>query len=44
MQHRLVKGGQSMERVLVLTTVFAGLALVPLSVVLAFDLFVAVGG
>lgn len=44
MQHRLVEGGQGTERVLVLTTVFAGLALVLLSVALAFDLFVAVGG
>ena len=44
MQHRLVEGSQGTERVLVLTTVFAGLALVPLSVALAFDLFVAVGG
>jgi len=43
MQHRVVERGQDTERVLGMITVFAGLALVPLSVALAFDLFVAVG-
>ncbi len=43
MQHRIVESGQDTERVLVMITLFAGLALVPLSMALAFDLFVAVG-
>jgi hypothetical protein len=43
MQHRIVEGGQDTSRILVLTTIFGGLALVPLSVALGFDLFIAVG-
>src|SRR5262249_44895515 len=42
MQHRIVEGGQDTSRILVLTTIFGGLALVPLSVALGFDLFIAV--
>lgn len=43
MQHRIVEGGQDTSRILVLTTIFGGLALVPLSIALAFDFFIAIG-
>ena len=43
MHHRIVEGGQDNARVLKLTTDFAGLALFPLSLALAIDMFVAVG-
>jgi hypothetical protein len=42
MHHRLVEGGQDNARVLRLATDFAGLALLPLTFALAFDMFVAV--
>src|ERR1700684_4257316 len=43
MHHRIVEGGQDSTRVLKLATDFAGFALLPLSLALAFDMFVAVG-
>jgi Family of unknown function (DUF6328) len=42
MHHRIVEGGQDNARVLSLATDFAVLALLPLSLTLAFDMFVAV--
>lgn len=42
MYHRLVEGGLDNVRVLKLTTDFAGIALLPLTFALAFDMFVAV--
>jgi hypothetical protein len=42
MHHRLVEGGRDNARVLKLATDFAGLALLPLIIALAFDMFVAV--
>lgn len=41
MHHRIVEGGQDNARVLRLATDFAGFALLPLSLTLAFDMFVA---
>ncbi len=41
MEHRIVEGGQDSPRVLDIATLFAGLALLPLSVALAFDIYVA---
>lgn len=42
MHHRLVESGQDNARVLKLATDFAGLALLPLTFALVFDMFVAV--
>jgi Family of unknown function (DUF6328) len=42
MQHRIVERGQDSPRVLSLATLFGGLALLPLSAVLAVDVFVGV--
>ncbi|HEV2626738.1 MAG TPA: DUF6328 family protein [Xanthobacteraceae bacterium] len=41
MDHRIVEGGQNTPRVLNLATVLAEWALLPLSIALAFDMFVA---
>jgi hypothetical protein len=41
MQHRIVERGQDSPRVLALATLFAGAALLPISVALALDIFVA---
>lgn len=41
MDHQIVEGGQNSHRVLNLATVFAEWALLPLSISLAFDMFVA---
>jgi hypothetical protein len=41
MQHRIVERGQDSPRVLVLATLFAGTALLPISFALALDIFVA---
>lgn len=41
MEHRISERGQESPRVLVLATVFGGLALLPIALALAFDLFVA---
>ena len=41
MQHRIVEGGQNSPRILKLATVFAGLALLPVAIALAFDMYVA---
>src|SRR5438105_8744763 len=41
MQHRIVERGQDSRRVLALATLFTGTALLPISVALALDLFVA---
>jgi Family of unknown function (DUF6328) len=42
MEHRIVERGQDSPRVLFLATLFGGLALLPLSVALAVDVFVGV--
>jgi len=42
MHHRIVEGGQDHARVLALAANFIGFALLPLSLALAFDMFVAV--
>jgi hypothetical protein len=42
MEHRIVERGQASPRVLAIATAFAGWALVPLSVGLACDLFIAI--
>ena len=44
MHHRIVEGGQDNTHVLRLATDFAGFALLPLSLTLAFDMFVASAG
>jgi hypothetical protein len=41
MEHRIVERGQDSPRVLTLATIFAGAALLPISVALALDTFVA---
>jgi Family of unknown function (DUF6328) len=41
MQHRIVEGGQNSPRILDVATFFAGWALLPLSIALAFDMYVA---
>lgn len=41
MQHRIVERGQDSPRVLALATLFAGTALLPISIALALDVFVA---
>ena len=41
MEHRLVEEGRDSPRVLALTTVFGGAALLPLSIALAGDAFIA---
>jgi NAD/NADP transhydrogenase beta subunit len=41
MEHRIVEGGQNSVRVLKLANFFAGWALLPLSIALAFDMYVA---
>src|ERR1700742_2335547 len=41
MHHRLAEGGQDSRRVLALATLCAGLALLPVAVALALDMFVA---
>jgi hypothetical protein len=41
MQHRIVEGGQNSPRILKIATVFAGLALLPVAIALAFDMYVA---
>jgi hypothetical protein len=41
MEHQIVERGQDHPRVLKLATLFAGCALLPLSVALAFDVYVA---
>ena len=41
MQHRIVERGQDSPRILALATFLAGWALLPLSIALAFDLFIA---
>jgi Family of unknown function (DUF6328) len=41
MQHRIVERGQDSPRVLALATFFAGTALLPISIALALDIFVA---
>lgn len=41
MQHRIVERGQDSPRVLALATFFAGTALLPISITLAFDVFLA---
>jgi Family of unknown function (DUF6328) len=43
MEHRIVERGQNNPRVLDVATFFAGWALLPLSVALAFDMYVAMG-
>ena len=43
MQHRIVERGQDSPQVLALATLCAGLALLPLSIALAFDVFIAMG-
>jgi uncharacterized membrane protein len=42
MQHRIVEGGQDSPQVLAAATTFAGWALLPLALALAFDMFVAI--
>lgn len=42
MQHRLVERGQDSGRVLALATDFAGYALLPFSIALTFDIFIAI--
>jgi hypothetical protein len=42
MQHRIVERGQDSPRVLALATLFTGMALMPVAIALALDLFVAV--
>ena len=41
MQHRIVERGQDSSRVLALATAYAGAALLPMSIALALDIFVA---
>src|SRR4051812_43339680 len=41
MQHRIVERGQDSPRVLALATLYAGAALLPISIALALDIFVA---
>src|ERR1700704_4608360 len=41
MEHRIVERGQANPRILALATLFSGFALLPLSVALALDMFVA---
>jgi hypothetical protein len=41
MEHRIVEGGQDSPRILDVATFFAGVALLPLSIALAFDIYVA---
>src|ERR1700704_1838184 len=41
MQHRIVERGQDSRRVLALATAYAGVALFPISIALALDIFVA---
>ena len=41
MQHRIVERGQDSPRILALATLFAGTALLPISIALALDVFVA---
>jgi hypothetical protein len=41
MQHRIVERGQDSQRVLALATAYAGAALLPMSIALALDIFVA---
>jgi hypothetical protein len=41
MHHRIVEGGQDSPRILALATIFAGWALLPFSIALAFALFMA---
>ena len=41
MEHRIVERGEDNPRVLDVATLFAGLALLPLSIALAFDMYVA---
>jgi hypothetical protein len=43
MEHRIVERGQNSSRILDSAAVFAGWALLPLSVALAFDMYVAMG-
>jgi hypothetical protein len=42
MEHRIVERGQDNPRVLALATLFSGFALLPLSIALAVDMFVAI--
>jgi hypothetical protein len=44
MEHRIVERGQDSPHVLNVATFFAGLALLPLSIALAFDMYVAMEG
>jgi hypothetical protein len=41
MEHRVVERGQDSPRILALATLFAGAALLPVAIALAFDIFVA---
>jgi hypothetical protein len=43
MEHRIVERGQNSARVLNIATAFAGWALLPVSIALAFDMYVAMG-
>lgn len=43
MQHRIVERGRDSPRMLSLVTLFGGLALLPLALALAFDVFIAIG-
>src|SRR5207237_6602160 len=44
MEHRIVERGQDSPRVLAFATFMIGSALLPLALVLAFDLFLAIDG
>jgi hypothetical protein len=43
MLHRIVEGGEDSPTLLTATTIFGGLALLPLAIVLAFDIGLAIG-
>jgi hypothetical protein len=43
MHHRIVEGGEDSPRVLTLTTLFGGSALLPLAIAMGLDIFVTLG-